>query len=52
MMVIPELEREAQLLWKLRDYRKVLIYFIISDFANKINLGFLEMENGMIESIG
>lgn len=33
MLVIPELEREVHLLWELRDYRKVLIDFIISDFC-------------------
>jgi hypothetical protein len=31
MLVIPELEREVQLLSELREFHKVLVDFIISD---------------------
>jgi hypothetical protein len=30
MLVVPELEREVELLWELRDTRKVLYNLIIS----------------------
>jgi hypothetical protein len=37
MLVIPELEKEVQLLWELRDDRKVLISFIIFIFLFFVN---------------
>lgn len=33
MLVVPELEREVELLWELRDTRKVFMHFTI-DFTS------------------
>lgn len=34
MLVVPELEREVELLWELRDTRKVFIDLIIIFYAS------------------